>query len=154
MKTDAAGFKLASYSRVVSGGWDSQRFEIERHAGPVLAVSAQYFTGTKGHGSDTVQIVGKAKITNTPFTLTTSYSPDAFGVGKRYRIGAQAYLQSGNVSAWAWVTVRYLPRFNQVDQESWYRITYDLGEGRAVALQRFDSDFFGDNVTARILQEF
>jgi len=151
---DVGKLKLSSFTRLVSDDWDSQRFEAVYKVTDKLEGSIQYYTGTEGHGPDTVQLVSKYKIGNSPFKVTASYSPDAFGAGKRYRVGGQVYIRKGDVSAWAWVTARYFDRLDNVNYESWYTLNYHLSEDTTLTIKRFDSDFFGDNVTAEIKFNF
>lgn len=154
MSERVAGLKLSSITRLVEGGWDSQRFEVEAAIWDGASLTLQYFTGTQGHGKDTVQGVAKFKLRSTPITLTTSYSPNAFNAGPRYRAGIQAYYRIGDVSAWGWATTRYFERFNAWDQEYWASLNYHLSETKTVSLRRFNSDFFGDNVTVRLTKRF
>ena len=141
--------KIGSFTRLALDNWNSQRFEVTVPVRPGLTLTTQYFTGTDGHGPDTVQFVSKTKVGNSPFTLTASYSPDAFGAGERYRVGAQVYLKQGDFSFWGWGTARYFRRFDSWDQESWYQMNYHLSDHTTLSLRRFDSDFFGDNLTIR-----
>ena len=145
---------VKSFTRLAHDDWDSQRFEVSAQVSKTASLSAQYFSGTQGHGKDTMQLVGKLRLSETPFTLTSSYSPDAFGFGPRYRVGGQVYKRFGDVSVWAWGTVRYQSRFDKWTEEHWYSLSYHLDDQNTVSIRRFDSDVFGDNITLRFKHDF
>jgi hypothetical protein len=145
---------LIATGRLVADDWNSANLTINYQATDNLVLKAQYFTGDEGHGKDTFQVGARCKLPYDGLTLTTSHTDNAFGIGARTRFGVQYYKQVGRIYGWSWITRRYRHELENWDNENWYEVGYNMKSGSKVALRRFESDFFGDNLTVRWSKQF